>query len=180
MDTQRFLIAASLAGLSLGACAADWRPGGAFVVGGVAARQTYSVTAGLLWPWSWQREFGSTQLSGLTEAYVSYWNARGVTERQGFTQLGVVPVLRLRPDGGRSPWFFEGGIGGSVMNRTYRTQTKRFGTTFNFVDLIGVGRSFGADRRHELGLRITHFSNADIKQPNPGENFVQLRYAVRF
>ena len=34
--------------------------------------------------------------------------------------------------------------------------------------------------RHELALRLQHFSNAGIKHPNPGENFVQLRYAQGF
>lgn len=29
-------------------------------------------------------------------------------------------------------------------------------------------------------LRLQHFSNASIRHPNPGENFVQLRYARRF
>jgi lipid A 3-O-deacylase len=43
-----------------------------------------------------------------------------------------------------------------------------------------VGRSFGADRRHELSLRVSHFSNCGIETPNPGENFLQLRYATKF
>jgi len=48
------------------------------------------------------------------------------------------------------------------------------------VDVAGVGRSFGADRRRELSLRLSHSSNAGIKEPNPGETFLQLRYAVKF
>ena len=89
-------------------------------------------------------------------------------------------MLRLRPAGGSSPWFIEAGIGITVMDRLYRSQTKKFSTTFNFVDVAGIGRSFGADRRQELSLRLVHISNADIKSPNPGENFVQLRYAWMF
>jgi lipid A 3-O-deacylase len=45
---------------------------------------------------------------------------------------------------------------------------------------VGFGRSLDAQQHHELSLRLQHFSNADIKRPNPGENFVQLRYAVAF
>jgi hypothetical protein len=34
-------------------------------------------------------------------------------------------------------------------------------------------------RQRELVLRVEHFSNAGIKHPNPGENYVQLRYTHR-
>lgn len=180
MDIKRLLIAAAAAALSLSAGAVDLRPVGAFSQGGLAENHGYSVTAGLLWPWAWRRDVGTIQVTGLNEAYVSHWNARGDTRRQAFTQLGVLPLLRLRFDSGRSAWFVEGGIGASVMDRSYRSQSRQFSTAFNFVDVAGVGRSFGADRRRELGLRISHISNGGIKKPNPGENFLQLRYAVMF
>lgn len=183
MDTKRVLIAAAAAAaaaLSFDAWAAGLRPTGAFVEGAVAEHPAYSVTAGLLWPWSWRRDFGSMELTGLTEAYVSHWSAKGADRRQTYTQLGVVPLLRLRFDGGRSAWFIEGGIGASIMDRVYHTPDRQFSTTFNFVDVAGLGRSFGPGRRHELSLRFSHVSNAGIKQPNPGENFLQLRYAVMF
>jgi lipid A 3-O-deacylase len=180
MNTKRLFIVASIAALPVSVLAADLRPAGYFVQGGLAERQTYSLTAGLLWPWSWRRDFGRTELTGLTEGFVSYWNARGVDGRQSFTQIGVLPVLRMRFDGGRSDWFIEGGIGVSLMDRTYRTSVKEFSTTGNFVDVVGVGRTFGGDRRRELSLRFAHISNANIKKPNPGEEFLQLRYAVMF
>jgi len=31
-----------------------------------------------------------------------------------------------------------------------------------------------------LSLRLFHVSNADGRQPNPGETFLQLRYAAMF
>jgi lipid A 3-O-deacylase len=62
----------------------------------------------------------------------------------------------------------------------YRSQHKQVSTAFNFVDVIGVGYSFGASREHELGLRVVHVSNADIRKPNPGMDSVQLRYARVF
>lgn len=94
--------------------------------------------------------------------------------------LGLVPLLRYRFGQGRSGWFIEAGIGVSLMDPIYRTSEKQFSTRFNFVDVAGVGRSFGSRRERELSLRIAHVSNADIKKPNPGENFLQLRYAVLF
>jgi lipid A 3-O-deacylase len=179
MNTK-LLIATAAATFSVGAAALDLRPQGAFVQGGIAEHHAYNVTAGVVWPWSWRRDFGKTQLTGLTEGYVSHWSARGETQRQSFIQIGVVPLVRMRLDGGRSPWFLEGGIGVSVMDPRYRSGSHEFSTAFNFVDVVGVGRNFGEGGRHELGLRINHVSNAGIKKPNPGETFLQLRYAVRF
>jgi lipid A 3-O-deacylase len=180
MDTRCLLIPACAALLSLGAIAADLRPGGAFIEGGVAQHQSYSVTAGLVWPWSWRRDFAASQVTGVTELYVSRWSAREADGRESFTQLGLVPLFRLRFNGGRSPWFAEGGIGISMMDKPYRTATKEFSTRFNFVDVVGVGRSFGIERHQEVSLRVSHVSNGGIKTPNPGENFLQLRYAVMF
>jgi lipid A 3-O-deacylase len=116
----------------------------------------------------------------VTEGYVSQWSARRNEGRASFSQVGLLPVLRLRSAGGSSSWFAEAGIGVTLMNRIYRTQSKEFSTRFNFVDVIGVGLGFGAQRHQELSLRLAHLSNGFIKNPNPGENFLQLRYAVIF
>jgi len=181
MKTQRLLAAAaSVVALSLNAHAMDLAPRGAFVVAGVAARGTDSLTAGAIWPWAWRMQVRGGELTANTEAYVSYWRARDVLGRQSFTQIGLQPLVRLRPDQGRSAWFGEAGIGLSMTDRLYNTPTKQFSTRFNFVDSVGVGRNFGAQRQHELGVRLVHMSNAGIKHPNPGENFLQLRYAVMF
>ena len=61
----------------------------------------------------------------------------------------------------------------------YQSQGKQFSTQFNFGDHIGVGRVYGEHRQNELMLRVQHFSNAGIARPNPGENFVQLRFVHR-
>jgi lipid A 3-O-deacylase len=181
MNMRRFLmLAPAVAACSLGAHAMDLAPRGAFVTAGVAAHGTYTVSGGVVWPWSWRREAWGGELTGLTEGYVSHWSARDVSERQSFAQLGLVPLVRYRFSRGHSGWFVEGGIGLSVTDKVYRTPDKQFSTRFNFVDTAGVGLSLGAQRQHEVGLRVVHMSNAGIKKPNPGENFLQLRYAASF
>lgn len=180
MNTAKPLLSASAALLSLGAQAVDLFPGGVFAQGGLADHGSYSATVGLVWPWSWRREALGGELSASTEFYAAYWSGRTATGRQGFTQIGLVPVLRYRFSGGRSAWFAEAGIGISGMDSLYRTREKQFSSSFNFVDVVAAGRSFGAGRRQEVSLRATHFSNAGIKKPNPGENFLQLRYALLF
>ena len=51
-------------------------------------------------------------------------------------------------------------------------------TAFEFADHIGLGYVF--NNKFDLGLRVQHYSNAGIKKPNNGENFVVLRGAYRF
>jgi len=77
-------------------------------------------------------------------------------------------------------WFGEAGIGASVIAPAYHTDSKRFSTAFNFGDHLAIGREFGANHRQEIALRIEHFSNAGIDHPKPGENFVQVRWVVRY
>lgn len=180
MTIRRLLVLASAALLPLGAQAIDLVPGGAFAEAGIADHSSYSATFGVVWPWAWRSEIGGGELTGMTEAYMSHWNGRGMTQRVSFTQLSLVPTLRYRFSRGRSDWFLEAGIGLSVMDGMYRTTDKDFSTHFNFVDVLGVGRSFGPQRRRELSLRVSHISNGNIRKPNPGENFLQLRYTALF
>jgi lipid A 3-O-deacylase len=172
---------AASCGVLLPAAAEGLRPTGYFVQGGAGEGRTWNAGVGLTWPWSWRASWLGGEFGGLTEAYISHWDARAATGgRRGFTQVGVVPVLRMRFAGGRSDWFVEAGIGLSAMDQRFVTPDKQFSTSFNFVDIVGVGRSFGADRRQELSLRLQHVSNAGIRNPNPGQNFVQLRYGASF
>ena len=166
--------------LPLSTHAIDLVPRGAFVEGGIADNSSYSATVGLVWPWSWRHEALGGELTATTEAYLSHWSARGSAEHASFTQLGLLPVLRYRFGQGSSDWFAQAGVGISVMDVMYRTADKQFSTHFNFASVAAVGRSFGPERRHELSLRLFHVSNADLKKPNPGENFLQLRYAALF
>lgn len=180
MKIARTCVVAAACLAALAAQAADWAPQGVFVEGGVTARGAYGGTVGLLWPWHWQGRLGNAQATGFTEAYLSHWSGHRPGGREGVTQAGLLPLVRLRLDDGRSPWFLEGGIGVSMMDSLYRNDGKQFSTRLNFLDVFGVGRSFGAGGRREASLRLAHVSNADIKRPNPGENFVQLRYTVWF
>jgi hypothetical protein len=156
-----------------------WHPSTVYAQAGFAS-DVRTAIAGVTWDWDWRREFARGVAGGYWELSVGQWQADG-PPRSGsafVTQLGVTPTIRLRPHGD-SRWFFEAGIGANVLMPVYRSESKRFSTAFNFGDHIGIGRRFGADGRQELSLRLQHFSNAGIKHPNPGENFIQLRYAVR-
>lgn len=143
---------------------------------------TDAVTLGATLPWnSWRTDLWGSEVRGHWDVYASRWSFDGEPGRYSHSYLlGITPTLRLRPDQGRSAWFFEGGIGATVANKRFVTDRKEFSTRFNFASHIGVGVNFGEQRRHEVSLRVQHLSNAGIKHPNPGENLVQLRYGYHF
>lgn len=166
--------------LPAGAHAMDWRPDAVEVLAGPGKQGTSAVGAGLVWEWD-TRKMRRALITGQTELIASHWRADAVGGgHQGLWQLALVPVVRLELDHGHSPWFLELGIGASWLSRTYATPTKAFSSSWNFYDVLGGGYRFGTEEQHELGLRYTHVSNAGLKLPNPGENFLLLRYARRF
>jgi lipid A 3-O-deacylase len=156
-------------------------PSGYFLQAGTTGR-THQVAAGLTWDWDARRELAGGKISGYWEVSLSGWSYPSMDGRKQawLGQIGVVPTFRYSPLFGRADWFAELGVGVSVTTRLYQSQEKRFSTSFNFADHIAVGRRFGELQRHEVILRLRHFSNAGIKHPNPGEDFVELRYAHRF
>lgn len=138
---------------------------------------TLGVTNGL--PWSWQ--LGNSKIVTYWDAYLSQWRAPAVGGGdKTYLQIGIIPSARLRFDNGNSPWFFDAGIGATYLDDIYATPRHTFSTRFQFTEFLSVGRSFGDAGQHELSLRVQHFSNAGIDKPNPGENFIQLRYGVKF
>lgn len=153
-----------------------------FVQAGSGEASVDVVGAGLRWPLGWQRPAGGGVLSLQLQAFVSGWRTQPVAGggHRDLVQLGAVPLLRWRGDAGRSPWFIEGGIGLSVLDRKLETPAKTFSTRWNFSDTLAVGYTWGDTRQHELSLRWQHTSNAGLKEPNPGLDLGMVRYAVRF
>lgn len=183
MTTATRLTALSLVIGSLFAAASaqaqGMTPASVFVQGGAGPANIYSLNTGVIWPWAWKSEGGGW--SGYTELLVGAWSARAVGGgRDHFAHIALSPIFRYHFDGGKSPVFFEGGIGLSLTSPKYITPTKTFSTTFNFADTLGMGYSFGQNWNQDITLRLQHISNASIKKPNPGEEFLQLRYTWKY
>lgn len=142
---------------------------------------TNSATVGVTLPWSLRQPVHEGALTSYWDLFISQWHAPALGDgSRNYTQIGAIYTWRYRFGSGSSPWFAEGGVGGTVMDHLYKTPDRTFSTAFQFTEVLGVGRSFGENGRHELTLRLQHFSNAGIKKPNPGENFVRLRYTYHF
>jgi lipid A 3-O-deacylase len=154
-------------------------PSSLFVQAGVAEKQTQAYSAGATWNWPWQRQYGFGTVYGYSEASFGRWITDAGNGGSAWeTQVGLTPVVRLQPSSARK-WFTEIGVGVNLILPIYRSASKTFSTEFNFGDHLAIGRQFGPHNRHELALRVQHFSNGGIDHPNPGENFLQLRYSRR-
>lgn len=153
-----------------------------YAQGGWGENAAQSAVLGMTLPWEkWSWRLGSGVVRGQWDGYAGNWSSRpdDATRRNTWV-LGFGPSLRWRGSEGKSLWFGEVGTSLHLSSRTYRSGSDRFSTRYNFASHVGVGRNFGAQQQHELSLRLQHTSNASIKRPNPGENFVLLRYAHAF
>lgn len=162
----------------------SFKPSTLFLQAGTANSETQTYIAGATWDWGWQRHYAFGTVTGYSEVSFGRWVTNvGDGSSAWETQVGITPVVRLQSladDSWVRHWFAEIGIGANVILPIYQSEEKRFSTTFNFGDHFAIGRQFGTRQQHELALRIQHFSNGGIDHPNPGENFVQLRYSHKW
>ena len=144
-------------------------------------RSTFA-RAGVQWDWSsrWFQSNG-THLSGywdLTAAQIRQNRYRGIPDnKNSLYDFGITPVFRFQRDD-KLGWYGEAGIGAHYFTELYDNNDRQFSTRFEFSDHIGIGYNF--TNKCEVALKIQHFSNGSIKQPNDGANFAILKAAYRF
>lgn len=135
-------------------------------------------SASVFWqtPVWWSHEFNSGwgRLDLMGEASATYWDAKH-GRHSSMWQAGFAPILRWWPT--ETPFFLEAGFGPTLVTRKGFADYG-LGTALQFGSHVGVGYVF--NKRHQVSLRASHFSNARIKQPNDGLNVLQLDYAIRF
>jgi lipid A 3-O-deacylase len=176
----RSCVAAALAALIPCAHALDLMPHGLSAQVSKGDRSVDMAGVGLTWDWDWER-LRRAEVTLHTELLLNYWHAPAMAGgHDTIWQVALVPTLRMQLGRGASPWFAEVGVGPSYMNKLLNTPDRQFSTRWNFYDVLGGGYLFGDHRQHEVGVRLVHISNLGIKKPNPGQNFLQLRYVAHF
>ena len=161
---------------------AAWAAGCACLLGPVAAHASevsllagnwdgyHNVTAAWQSDALWRHDFGSQRVDLSVEA--SAGRVFGPAGQPGapLWHVGLTPFVR---------WWFsdatalEAGIGANVFSGTY-IGSKSISTAYQFGDSLGLYHRI-ASTPWGVGVRFTHYSNADIKRPNPGQNYLQLR-----
>lgn len=94
--------------------------------------------------------------------------------------LSVSPMLRLelfQIDGRRV--FAEAGIGASYLSEDVFAD-QLYSTHFQFRDRLALSVELDQAGVHQLSLKRTHYSNADIDEPNPGFDTWSLSYSRAF
>jgi lipid A 3-O-deacylase len=180
--TKRLAAAALCAAGALSAQAMDLQPHGISLDLGTGWRAPRMVGVGVMWDWDFHHLSRRAELTAHTELLLNRWTVDPVVGGHNFLwQYAVLPTLRMRLDRGASPVFIEVGVGLSWLDHEYRTPMERFGSRWDFYDVLGLGYTIGGPRgNNEVGLRWAHTSNGGFVEPNPGQNFFQLRYLRRF
>lgn len=132
--------------------------------------------------WNWNKQWFKGEhwhLGGYWELSAGYWQGRGVGTNYDITDVGFTPVFRIEQNSGRG-LYLEAGIGAHLLSSTRINADRTFSTAFQFGDHIGAGYRFGPHGCYDVGYRFQHLSNADIKTPNPGINFHEIRFAYHF
>lgn len=123
----------------------------------------------------WDHDLANSRFDLSLEASAGQVSAPSGSSHGSLWHVGLTPFAR---------WWFsaqsgiEVGIGANLFSGT-RIGHKTISTAYQFGDSIGIFHRV-AQTPWTLGLRLTHYSNADIKKPNPGQDYIQLRASYDF
>lgn len=180
MKTSRTTLAATAVLFAQATHAADgWIDSASFEFGANPQQRMARVAVQSDWDRRWFASNGR-HLSGYWDANLAYWrlnayrNVRG--QKKDMAVIGFTPVFRYQNDS-KLGWYAEAGIGVSLFSDLYKNEDKELATAFQFADHVGVGYTTA---RWDLGLRFQHYSNASIKRPNAGANWLIAKAAYRF
>jgi lipid A 3-O-deacylase len=131
----------------------------------------------------WDRKWftdGDWYLTGYWEASLGSWKS-SIAGNKRIWDVGLTPVFRLqtKANNGFRP-YVDGAVGAHLISDTHVDASRNMGSTFEFGSYVGLGLLFGDKSQFDLGYRFQHLSNADLKKPNPGINFQQVRFAYLF
>lgn len=114
------------------------------------------------------------------ETSVNFWEYGEHDAHDTNFVLAISPVLVTQIGHiKQSPVFLEAGIGVSFLDDTYFAG-KNVSTHYQFEDRLGLMMQFGKNNQHHVSVRYFHYSNAGLKKPNPGLDFIALSYQREF
>lgn len=112
------------------------------------------------------------------EGTISQWVGHsGLGDNAHVLGIGLTPVMRVFHG---EHWFSEMGIGINEFSQPRVSAQRDVNTHYLFGDFIGVGFEGYTGVPGSLSVRLQHYSNAGIQNPNPGINFWELVYSGSF
>lgn len=135
---------------------------------------TYRIGLGLDWDKTWlQSSVG--HLTGYWDLGFTYWEAG---EHTGARQsISFAPVFVYEFGSGNVVPYLEAGVGIAGFSATH-VGNRDLGSSFNFEDRLGVGLKIA--QVHRVGVRVIHYSNAGLSEPNEGIESYSLFYSMNF
>lgn len=119
-------------------------------------------------------------LSGYWETNAALWRLNAYENvagrKKNLVVLGFTPVFRYQNDS-KLGVYGEIGIGANLFSSLYKNEDKELATAFQFGDHIAVGYM---TKKWDVSLKFQHYSNASIKRPNAGANWLVFKTAYRF
>jgi hypothetical protein len=132
--------------------------------------------------WDWKRrwfEGDAWHLGGHWDLGLGYWHKSAPPGfNENITELGLTPAFRLQRNDLKGP-YVEAAVGFHVLSRT-SLAGRRFSTKVQFGEHLGIGYRLGKRGEFDVSFRYQHISNGDIKKPNDGIDFHQIRLQYHF
>jgi lipid A 3-O-deacylase len=167
------------------ACSSALAVDGISIQGGVGAGSsegTGTEMARLALQWDWTSRWfqgKNWHVGGFWDAGVGYWQRDALPgQTKDLFEIGVTPVFRVQQNDLKGP-YLEGGVGAHLLSHSSLGNAE-FSTAFQFGSHLGIGYRFGTRRALDLSYSYQHLSNADIKKPNNGINFHEIRLQYHF
>lgn len=134
--------------------------------------------------WNWDKQWfksNHSYIGGYWDLTAQQWHEKRYQDVSGASRtinaIGITPVFRYQNTDGKG-FYAEAGIGAHLFSHLYDNDGKEESTAFLFGDHLGIGYVFS--NKMDLGLKLQHFSNAGIKEPNGGVNFAVLKLGYHF
>jgi len=143
---------------------------------GITSQGETTVNVSLAFDWDkrWF-ESDSGHLSGYWNLAYTWWEAGRFGSNEQSVSFSPVFVYRFNSPGWRP--FIEAGIGAAYFSDD-QVSDRILGSQAHFEDRFSVGMQMS--ERDALRLRVIHYSNAGLEDPNQGINSWSLVYSRRF
>nr|WP_304622155.1 acyloxyacyl hydrolase [Pantoea sp. Tr-811] len=133
------------------------------------------IGVGFDWDRKWMKS-STGHFTGYWDAGLTHWEKGKRASARSAISFAPVFVYEFNTNMSITP-FIEAGIGVSMFSGT-KVGDRTLGSSFNFEDRLGAGLKFKDESR--VGVRVIHYSNAGIKQPNNGIESYSLFYSRPF